>query len=272
MRRDAAVNNIKNTQQKLTKTQHQKLLKHADAELSQTPVFSIFFTVECQLYHTLWVCDIGNRRQGSAVEAWLPCRGKFTRIPILILYTLYKMSSAIRVKASAKSLPLPEAVFLIKYDLNHAVPFYYDKRTSALDVRFVNGFTSSTTVSGLNGLWVRANLENGNFLVTKVGSNFKTWYETAYGADSGSVSVYEPGVITKANVIAAYDDPDNEGAFSEERSTPLSYESAEGDASDDWLATVLFKKALVITYTKTVASVKTRYYRGFKTIWSEGRD
>jgi hypothetical protein len=178
------------------------------------------------------------------------------------------MSSAIRVTASAKSLPLPEAVFLLKYNDNNAVPFYYDKRNQALDLRFVNGFTSSTEVGGGNSMWVRANLENGHFLVNKLGSNFKTWYETAYGTDSGSVSVHEPGVVTKANIVFAYDDPDSAGVFSEELSTPISYESAQGTESDDYLATVLFKKGLVITYTKE----GTRYYRGFTTIWSEGRD
>ncbi len=176
--------------------------------------------------------------------------------------------SSNRVRAGAKSLPLPEAVFLLKYDGNNAVPFYYDKRNSALDVRFVNGFTDSTTVYGSDGLWVRANLENGHFLVNNLGSNFKTWYETAYGADSGSVSVYEPGVVVKANIVVAYADPDDNGVFSPERLTPISFESAEGNASDDYRATVLFKKGLVITYTKT----GTRYYRSFTTIWSEGRD
>lgn len=178
------------------------------------------------------------------------------------------MSSAFRTTASSKSLPAPEAVFLLKYNGNSAVPFYYDKRNQALDVRFVNGFTESTEVGGGNGMWVRANLDNGHFLVNNLGSNFKTWYETTYGADVDSVSISEPGVITKANVVVAYDDPDNSGVFSEERSTPLSYESAEGTEADDYLATVLFKKGLVITYTKE----GSRYYRGFTTIWSEGRD
>jgi hypothetical protein len=177
------------------------------------------------------------------------------------------MSSVLRVTASAKTLPLPETVFCLMF-AGKAVPFYYDKRTQALDVRFVNGFTSSTTVTGEEDLWVRANLENGHFLVNKVGSNFKTWYETAYGADEGSVSVHEPGVVTKANVIATFGTPDDEGVFSSETTTPISYESAAGTDSDDYLATVLFKKGLVITYTKT----GTRYYRGFTTIWSEGRD
>ncbi len=149
-----------------------------------------------------------------------------------------------------------------------AVPFYYDKRTQALDVRFVNGFTSSTTVDSTNDLWVRANLENGHFLVNNLGSNFKTWYETAYDADEGSVSVHEPGVVTKANVIATFGSPDSGGVFSDETTEPISYESADGSASDDYLATVLFKKGLVITYTKS----GTRYYRGFTSIWSEGRD
>jgi hypothetical protein len=177
------------------------------------------------------------------------------------------MSSVIRVTASAKSLPLPEAVYCLMFD-GKAVPFYYDKRTQALDVRFVNGFTPSSTVDGEEDLWVRANLENGHYLVNKLGSNFKTWYETAYNADSGSVSVYEPGVVTKANVIFTYNQPDDAGVFSPESSTPLSYESAEGNESSDYLATVLFKKGLVITYTIS----GTRYYRGFTTIWSEGRD
>jgi hypothetical protein len=182
------------------------------------------------------------------------------------------MSSAIRVTASAKSLPLPEAVFCLMYD-GKAVPFYYDKRTQTLDVRFVNGFTSSTTVSGTDDLWVRANLENAHYLVNNLGSNFKTWYETAYSTeessiDSGSVSIHEPGVVTKANVIATFSAPDGGGVFSDETTTPISYESAYGTEADDYLATVLFKKALVITYTKS----GTRYYRGFTTIWSEGRD
>jgi hypothetical protein len=177
------------------------------------------------------------------------------------------MSSALRVTASAKSLPLPEAVYCLMYN-DRAVPFYYDKSTQALDVRFVNGFTSSTTVTGSEDLWVRANLENGQFLVTKVGPNFKTWYETAYGAEAGSVSVHEPGVVSKANVIATFSTPDGSGVFSNETTTPMSYESAAGTETDDYLATVLFKKGLVITYTKS----GTRYYRGFTTIWSEGRD
>jgi hypothetical protein len=177
------------------------------------------------------------------------------------------MSSAIRVTASAKTLPLPETVFCLMFG-GKAVPFYYDKHTQALDVRFVNGFTSSTTVNGEDDLWVRANLENGHFLVNKLGSNFKTWYETAYEADEGSISVHEPGVVTKANVIATFGTPDDDGVFSSETTTPISYESANGTASDDYLATVLFKKGLVITYTKS----GTRYYRGFTTIWSEGRD
>ena len=176
------------------------------------------------------------------------------------------MSSAFRVTASAKTLPLPEAVFCLIFD-GKAVPFYYDKRTQALDVRFVNGFTSSTVV-GTNDIWVRANLDNGQFLVNNLGSNFKTWYETAYGADEGSVSVHEPGVVTKANVIATFGTPDGGGVFPDERPTPIAYQSADGTESDDYLATVLFKKGLVITYTK----LGTRYYRGFTTIWSEGRD
>jgi hypothetical protein len=187
--------------------------------------------------------------------------------------------SSNRVRAGAKSLPLPEAAYLISYSPGpdegsprYAVPFYYDKRNSALDVRFVNGFTDNTEVGDSTSFWVRANLDNGHFLVNNLGSNFKTWYETAYDADSGSVSVYEPGVVAKANVVLVSQGPENGGVFSTEASTPISFESAAGAESNDYLATVLFKKGLVITYTKTVDDVTTRYYRGFTTIWSEGRD
>ncbi len=186
------------------------------------------------------------------------------------------MSSVNRIRVGVRSLPLPETVYAFTFDVNEdvnmIVPFYYDKRNSALDVRFVNGFTNNTTVSTSAAKWVRANLENGHFLVNKLGSNFKTWYETAYGADSGSVSVYEPGVVVKANVVTPFQGFDDVNIFSSEVSTPLSYESAQGAESNDYLATVLFKKGLVITYTKTVDDVTTRYYRGFTTIWSEGRD
>jgi hypothetical protein len=182
------------------------------------------------------------------------------------------MSSVTHVRASPRTLPLPEAVFCLKYDGNNAVPFYYDKRNSALDVRFVNGFTDSTTITGSNSAWVRAHNENGHFLVNKLGSNFKTWFETAYGADSGSVSIYESGVVVKANVVAPNLNPDSGGAFRYDVTVPISYESAAGAETDDYLATVLFKKGLVITYTKTLDDVTTRYYSGFTTIWSEGRD
>lgn len=176
------------------------------------------------------------------------------------------MSSVVRQVASAAFMPHPEPVCLIAYS-NKPVPFFYDKRNNALEVRFVNGFTESTTVDGDDqDLWTRANLQNGLHLVTQVGDNFKKWYETAYGADAGSIRVHEPGVVVKANVVVPYLEPNNDSSFSEERSVPLSYESAAGSEATDYLATLLFKKPLVITYTKS----STRYYRGFATLWSEG--
>jgi hypothetical protein len=92
------------------------------------------------------------------------------------------------------------------------------------------------------------------------------WYETAYGADAGSVKVYESGVIVNANVVVPYFQPNDNSSFSDEMTEPISYESAAGTVESNYLATVLFKKALVITYTKS----STRYYRGFATLFSEG--
>ena len=177
------------------------------------------------------------------------------------------MSSAVRVTASAKYLPHPEPVCIISFDSDKPVPFFYDKSQKALDVRFVNGFTASTTVDGDDAdVWTRCHVENGHHLVTKVGTNFKTWYETAYEADAGTVEVHEPGVVVKANIVLPYFNPNDNSSFSDERTAPISYESAAGTVADDYLATVLFKKGLVITYKKS----GTRYYRGFATLWSEG--
>ena len=176
------------------------------------------------------------------------------------------MSSVVRQLASAAFMPHPEPVCLIAYS-NKPVPFFYDKRNNALEVRFVNGFTASTTVDGDDeDVWTRANLQNGLHLVSQVGDKFKEWYETAYGADAGSIRVHEPGVVVKANVVVPNFEPNSDSSFSEETTAPISYESAAGGEDTDFLATVLFKKALVITYTKS----GTRYYRGFATLWSEG--
>lgn len=177
------------------------------------------------------------------------------------------MTSVLRKTTGAQYLPHPEPVCLIAYDDDQPVPFFYDRRNAALDVAFVNGFTESTTVDGDDqDLWVRANLINGHYLVTKLGVNFMKWYETAYDADAGSVKVYEPGVIVNANVVVPYFQPNNNSSFSDETTEPISYESAAGTVESNYLATVLFKKALVITYTKG----GTRYYRGFATLFSEG--
>jgi hypothetical protein len=177
------------------------------------------------------------------------------------------MSSILSNTASAAYLPHPEPVCLITFSSRKPIPFFFDKKTDALDVAFVNGFTESSSISGTNeDYWTRANLQNGTQLVTKVGANFKTWYETAYNADAGSISVYEPGIVVKANIVVPYFEPDSNSSFSSERTQPISYESAAGNEESDYLATLLFKKPLVITYTKS----GIRYYRGFATLWAEG--
>ena len=176
------------------------------------------------------------------------------------------MSSVIRSKASASYSSYPEPVCLIAYG-GIPVPFYYNKRANALDVKFVNGFSASTTVNGDDeDVWTRANLFNGTHLVTQLGSNFKLWIETAYGADAGTVEVHEPGVVIKANQVVPDFEPNSDSSFSNEYTTPFSYESAAGGEDSDYLATVLFKKAMVIKYKKS----GTQYYRGFATLWGEG--
>jgi len=174
-----------------------------------------------------------------------------------------------RFLASAKYLPNPEPVCLIAYTdgqgKKQAVPFYFDKTNQSLDVSFVNGFTNSTSVDGdYEDMYVRANIDNGINLVNKLGNNFILWYETTYGADSGTVKIYESGVVIKANVVASNLDQTNQ-TFTEESNAPISFDSAAGTPESNYLATVLFKKALVITYKKSGVTK----YRGFLTLFGQ---
>jgi hypothetical protein len=78
------------------------------------------------------------------------------------------------------------------------------------------------------------------------------------------VEVYEPGVAIKANVVATNLDQTNH-AFTIESDNPISYDSAAGGPNDDYLSTILFKKALVITYKKSGVTK----YRGFLTVFNQ---
>jgi hypothetical protein len=189
------------------------------------------------------------------------------------LFILYStMTSVLRQTAAPSYLPNPQACCVITYedsDGNDApVPFFFDKANSALDIAFVNGFNASTSVDGDDqDRYFRGNVMNGGAnLVLNLGPNFIAWCENYLGADAGSVVLKENPIVVKANLLAVDREPNNDVALTGETETPISYENAAGSSDNDYYATVLFKKAMVITYRRS----GRLYYRGFLTMFGEG--
>jgi hypothetical protein len=88
------------------------------------------------------------------------------------------------------------------------------------------------------------------------------------GADPGSVTIYEKPIIVPANVVQVNQSPNSEEALSDESDTPISYEIANGSLSNDYYATYLFQKPLVLRYTVN----GTSKWRAFLTQFGEGNE
>ena len=182
------------------------------------------------------------------------------------------MTSVLRQTANPSYLPQPQACCVITYTdalgATAPVPFFFDKKESALDIAFVNGFNSSTEVDGDDqDKYFRGSVYNGGAnLVLKLGPNFISWCQNSLDADVGSVKLVEKPIVVKANVVAVDREPNSDVALTSESSVPISYEDASGPAESDYYSTVLFKKAMVISYRRS----GTTYYRGFLTQFGEG--
>ena len=172
------------------------------------------------------------------------------------------MTSVIRSSTVGRSLP-GAAGFIPAYFTNddgysQPFPWRYNRRTQAIDLDFVDGFTASTDISD-DEMFFRGQNFGALSLVQSLGPNFIAWCESTpdISADVGTVELYEAPVVVSANMVAPNMNPNN--AETQESTNPISFESAAGTVAGQYCKTLVFMKPMVITYTRS----GTRYYRWF---------
>ncbi len=170
------------------------------------------------------------------------------------------MSSITRSHFSGRSLPsaagfIPSS-FTNTFGYNQAFPWRFDKRTQAIDLDFVDGFTTSTPLNH-HPMFFRGQQFGGLKVVERLGSNFIAWCENALNADVGTVALYEKPIVVPANMVTPNMDPDN--ADTQITAQPIHFESAAGTVAGQYCKTLVFMKPMVITYLEN----GTRYYRWF---------
>ena len=170
------------------------------------------------------------------------------------------MSSVLRSFGNSTS-SLPTGQFIPAYFTNTAgysqpFPWRYDKKTQAIDLEFVDGFTNSTGLSD-DEMFFRGQNFSGLRLVQKLGPGFIEWCEGSLSADAGSVRLHEKPIVVIANMIAAGQNPNN--GESQEQSYSFGFEDATGTAEGKYCKTLIFMKPMVIKYTIS----GTEYYRWF---------
>lgn len=182
------------------------------------------------------------------------------------------MTSVGRYTASNLNLPNPMGAVMLTYNITPEsenatylpVPITYDKTTGKIDFDFSTGFSSSTTIDSNETVYLRSNNLSAIHNVTGIGPNMIAWLENEGGADAGSVTVYEKPVVVRVNATAVPRDPNGDGAM-EESTDEISFEKSSGSSANNFYATYLFKKPLVVKYTKPVEDVTTVHYRMFTT-------
>jgi len=172
------------------------------------------------------------------------------------------MSSVFRTFASNILLPQPGSVVTISYN-NLPVQFSYDKKNGTLDFVFANGFDVNADISRTATLYVRGSNNLAIRLVDKIGPNFISWMEINEGVDVGSISVYEKPIVFRANILLPGRETNNDQAMFES-TDQLSFEQSSGTEANKYFTTFLFKKPLVLKYTKSGII----YYRTFTTQFS----
>ena len=173
------------------------------------------------------------------------------------------MSSTIRQVASNKQLPYPFPVVTLTYGSNQVVPFTLNKSTGVLDFDFSGTFSASTTINESTA-YVRGALFGAVSCVNDIGPNIIAWCEgPGANADVGTVSIVEKPLVVRTNQIAVGREPNSDETM-RESTTPFSFEEASGSLANNYNATYLFRKPLVVTYT----SSSVRKYRMFNTQFS----
>lgn len=178
------------------------------------------------------------------------------------------MTSLLSSYKLGNTLPNPTGCRICTYFVgpnNIPVPFTFDRRTSSLDMSFSSGFTNGTGID-TTPKYFRGQTFGTLYTVDSIGPNFIEWLENIGGADPGSVTIWEKPIVVPANVVQVNKDPDTTGSMTTSL-TPISFELANGGPSNDYYATYLFQKPLVVKYT-TGGGAVTRY-RAFLTQFAE---
>ncbi len=165
------------------------------------------------------------------------------------------MASITRSFANNIRLPYPFPATVMTYgdggDYNQVVPLTYDKKTGVLDFDFSGTFSAEEPIF-TNTAYVQGASFNAVRQVTDIGPNIVAWCENSdaneYPADEGSVVIHEKPIIVRTNQIAIGREPNNSAAMAES-DAPFDFEYASGNAANNFNATFLFKKPLVVKYT-----------------------
>jgi hypothetical protein len=172
------------------------------------------------------------------------------------------MSSIFRTIASNIELPQPGSVITISYN-GLPVQFSYDKKNGTLDFIFANGFDVNADINRSTTMYIRGSNNGAVHLVNKIGPNFISWMQTNEGVDVGSISIYERPIVFRANLLLPTREPNNDHSMFES-TDQISFEQSSGTEANKYFTTFLFKRPLVLKYTKSGIT----YYRCFTSQFS----
>ena len=160
------------------------------------------------------------------------------------------MSSTLSRFADNIRLPHPFPIVTMVYGPNNEfmVPFTYNKTNRVLDFDFSGTFNADTTINRTTTAYVYGTSFNDIHAVSDIGPNIVAWCETEVGADVGTVRIVEKPIVVRTNHIAVGREPNNDCAM-QESNTPFDFESSSGSPANNYGATYLFRKPLVVTYT-----------------------
>ena len=164
------------------------------------------------------------------------------------------MSSVLARHPPNGRLPNPASLVINTYTdpSGNAVPlpWRYDKRTSAIDFDFVNGFAANTSISTNDAHYFQGQLFGAYKLALRLGANFIQWCETSgsLGADAGSVVLVEQPIVAYGNVVGINQTP-NSGTFQSGLTENPELTTPTGPISSQYLKTLIFQKPLTVRYT-----------------------
>lgn len=170
------------------------------------------------------------------------------------------MSSASRVISGNVRLPGPFSASVLTYDNNQVVPFTFNKVNGVIDFDFSGTFNANTTIDINQTAYIQGASFGALHVVNDIGPNIVAWCQTKAGANAGSVKIYEKPLIVRTNQISVGRAPNNDSTMAES-DRPFDFDTATGNSANNFNATYLFKKPLVVTYTVS----GTTKYRMFNT-------